>query len=63
MDGQTPFEQLQEPGGVYLVCGTRGEGVQVLRRSALPPTHVLLIPQLSCKRRRSTAARLAHTGS
>lgn len=61
MDAQTPFEQLYKPGGLYLVRGSRGAGVQVLRRSALPPTHVLLIAPLSCGRRRSTAACRAQT--
>lgn len=46
--------------GIYLVCGSQGAGVQVHRRSALPPpTHVLMIPLLSCYRRRYTAACLA----
>lgn len=60
MDRKTPFGQLYMPGGIYLVCGSQGAGVQVHRRSALPPpTHVLMIPPISCSRRRSAAACLA----
>lgn len=59
-DAQTPFEQLEKPGGIYLVWGSQGAGVQVHRRSALPPTPVLS-PLLGCSRRRSAAVCLAQT--